>query len=1193
MAFSAKNLLNARRLGVLGLFVGTFSVFFGAFYLKYIPSNEAELNTRGFRILNQLVSNIGARNLTLASAFSNIGQCTACSLGDVDTLMNQLQGKVGFSLDSKTIHEPTLYTPDTPALGRAADQECLMYSVFKGCHAQVPIAHFMTPIVAARSDLFSNYVVLRKDSSHVLQILYLQSPISASYGMSVDSALAMQKNTDLTDVSTIVIEGQPYLLFYQPFVLAGSRLVLGGLILKSDYDKRAKTLPATFVVGMIWFILLGLIVLPFLKVFFLSPGENIRKFDVLGLDLSAFVGAAIFVMGGVYVLASFAARNGVENNLASISGALTKDIRQDLNGAAGQLDAYSKAYMQLSQAGQVELAYKDPSHVHQRSVDTNMLPVVYPLTARVIWFDAKGHTLAKWNPFAFLSPKSDLDNFSFFKVLHRKSPNDFMPVLSAGQSNITGEFQMFMAKKIRYEVDTGILNRPDKVEGFGLLLTFYLHCGLHPVLPRGYGFCLVDNASMDVMMHSDARRNLSENLFRETDNNQRLKTMVNYQQSGLIQAVDLYGTPHTMYVRPIPGEAITLVTFYDDDTHAQNIFRLIHFGAENFLYMFIAFAACLLLSTTVAKRPSKLSFKLDPVEWVRPIKRNWKSYRFNRWYFLSLLGLGIVFFLLLALMGWDIRPAYYISLVLPFYALWGFLSSRRKDAHLCPPDTDAYGMEANAAPPPRHPWYAELVVSALPVVILLFLLNWFIFSLISAHDMNHSPETKFVFLAFQVFALFLLGWLYRSRCCVTQSEASRKDGEMKYAQNYILSLYYSIIIMSVLPVMGCMWYGWSVEKIQYTRTNLLSISDQHGAHLDYVSKDLLPGLKSSVRSGLNALDGNFEKELLDSSGQYLSASTEINPVSPEQAALIKERSVHHIDRPYINLLDEIFLITAGEYNCYSVGTESADSSWFFSWKKPDSVQLIKVARQHDFRTTTVLNGALFSFHGLSWYHGLWVVLLTIIFFAGILRILALTVNRVFLLGYIKDEIAPSQNVLEAFYPQGKFPFRNFIRYEGTQQKKPLDDQEIYTLETMMDNKEKFQSIWSTLSGEERYFLFDFAYDRYANYKDAELLFRMIKRGLLRYDVKKCECNLFTMSFREFVLQKKGSSEITRLKLRYSVPGVWATIRIPVLIVVAACAFLLLMTQENVTHQVTVLVTSVGAIVPVLLEITKKLGKGGS
>jgi Kef-type K+ transport system membrane component KefB len=87
--------------------------------------------------------------------------------------------------------------------------------------------------------------------------------------------------------------------------------------------------------------------------------------------------------------------------------------------------------------------------------------------------------------------------------------------------------------------------------------------------------------------------------------------------------------------------------------------------------------------------------------------------------------------------------------------------------------------------------------------------------------------------------------------------------------------------------------------------------------------------------------------------------------------------------------------------------------------------------------------------------------------------------------------------------------------------------------------------------------------------------------------------VFRASFREFVCEKKGSDEIGDLKDKYAVPGVWATIRIPALIIISACGILLLTTQESLSHQVTMLLTSVGAILPVLLDITRKVTKAGS
>ena len=131
-----------------------------------------------------------------------------------------------------------------------------------------------------------------------------------------------------------------------------------------------------------------------------------------------------------------------------------------------------------------------------------------------------------------------------------------------------------------------------------------------------------------------------------------------------------------------------------------------------------------------------------------------------------------------------------------------------------------------------------------------------------------------------------------------------------------------------------------------------------------------------------------------------------------------------------------------------------------------------------------------------------------------------------------------------------------------------------------------------MSREERYFIYDFADDGYTNYRDSELLFTLLRKGLLRYNTQKDQWSIFAISFREFVLRKKGSPEIDRLKQKYSVPGVWATIRIPALIVIVACAVLLIMTQESVSHQIAVGITSVSAIVPIIMEVTKRVtGKG--
>jgi len=114
------------------------------------------------------------------------------------------------------------------------------------------------------------------------------------------------------------------------------RVVLAGLISKQVYDDKAKSLPVNFVVAMILVIILGFIILPFLKVFFLSPKENVFKRDILGIMISVYLGSALLVLSGCYFLADYTANIKVSNQLNTLSDKLENEIHTDLQRAGQQ-----------------------------------------------------------------------------------------------------------------------------------------------------------------------------------------------------------------------------------------------------------------------------------------------------------------------------------------------------------------------------------------------------------------------------------------------------------------------------------------------------------------------------------------------------------------------------------------------------------------------------------------------------------------------------------------------------------------------------------------------------------------------------------------------------------------------------------------------------------------------------------------
>ena len=406
--------------------------------------------------------------------------------------------------------------------------------------------------------------------------------------------------------------------------------------------------------------------------------------------------------------------------------------------------------------------------------------------------------------------------------------------------------------------------------------------------------------------------------------------------------------------------------------------------------------------------------------------------------------------------------------------------------------------------------------------------------------------------------------------------------------------------MSIIPVLGFLWYGWSVEKIQFIRGDQLYIAERNRVRMEYISHDLRAGMQPTV---VERLDGqtNYTYHLLHDRGRYL-AGERITPLPGRGGLAPSGDSSRDPDKPYISLLDEFYLITAGEYNSYSIERLSGDTSWAFVSHLPDSICLVQSVRgdggmgvggttdtlQQDFQVSSKLEGSLFSSYGIDPFHGVLLGLVVLVFLWGLPRLLDLTVKRLFLLDFIKLPDAAG-GILGRYFDAKDLPIPDFAG--DANGLLPPEEQEEYILRTMLDHQQAYELIWAGLSGAERYFLYDFARDGYTNYKDSVMLIVLLQKGLLRcWDD---QWSLFALSFREFVRRKKGTEEIATLKKEFAVPGVWATIRMPTLIVITACAVLLFMTQESVSHKITVAITSVGAIVPIIMEITKRLGSKGA
>ena len=128
----------------------------------------------------------------------------------------------------------------------------------------------------------------------------------------------------------------------------------------------------------------------------------------------------------------------------------------------------------------------------------------------------------------------------------------------------------------------------------------------------------------------------------------------------------------------------------------------------------------------------------------------------------------------------------------------------------------------------------------------------------------------------------------------------------------------------------------------------------------------------------------------------------------------------------------------------------------------------------------------------------------------------------------------------------------------------------------------YEHIWSALSDEEQYVLFDFSNDRYTNFKNSTVLFRLINKGILVPESNMLD--VFSPSFRQFVLSKKDTPCIAKLKTVYAVSGTWANIRIPVMSLIAVVAIFLFTTQAQLMGVIIAGITTLSTLVPMLVRL---------
>ncbi len=345
-----------------------------------------------------------------------------------------------------------------------------------------------------------------------------------------------------------------------------------GLVPKERFDSEVRSIPPPVLYGVVIGMLLGLLAWPLLKLWYSNPEERTRRRDGLLIATSLLMGVALLSL----VVTDFLARAGVreerDRQLESVSRTMRAAFREEL---AGILDTLCTEFARLRPTA-VSPTSKDADVREFRDANELLVwrhgerPALdgrYPPFEIVFGLDSRGiqHGTIRSYRSAPVKPEFEVPERAYFSRVLGGDVWRLRDARTAGCSASTP----FSVERVRV-YDQGVpltaismaatqaLN-PDASFRVAVLIG-RMHSLWSPLLPRGFRFAVIEDASGRVLYHSEDGRSLRENWFEETDHNDELFAAVQARRERLVSGRYL-GAPARFHSAPIQDLEWSLVVF--------------------------------------------------------------------------------------------------------------------------------------------------------------------------------------------------------------------------------------------------------------------------------------------------------------------------------------------------------------------------------------------------------------------------------------------------------------------------------------------------------------------------------------------------------------------------------------------------------------------------------------------------------
>jgi hypothetical protein len=361
--------------------------------------------------------------------------------------------------------------------------------------------------------------------------------------------------------------------------------IVCGLVRVETFRAESQSISTTYILWTSVAILLVLAAYPFLKLRISSPAERLRAADLVVTAILSCVATTTltFALLDVYYTREVFGLEESKDPMRAIAVAIDHNFEKERQDAIKQLNEFDVddtlpsvlGYEQMKNEDQPTFNKNgdgcDPASACKTSIlkegilkKDGEIAWTYPYLELASWNDSKGLQQIKWATRGHVTPFIKLDDRSIpyypaiKKALTYSTTNKSVPRDGVGNqfSPNTGDYITVFwqvpdtGDKGKGALSASIVTRPVSV--------------VNPILPADFGFAIIRSDGM-VVYHSDPTRNLRENFFAETDQDQEVRSRVSTRAEGELVAKYM-GRGHRLYIYPMTHDATkswTVVVFRD------------------------------------------------------------------------------------------------------------------------------------------------------------------------------------------------------------------------------------------------------------------------------------------------------------------------------------------------------------------------------------------------------------------------------------------------------------------------------------------------------------------------------------------------------------------------------------------------------------------------------------------------------